>query len=555
MNLKQRVIPGCTVQFKLRQFHKLLRAMHLFSENEVMSAIDLVPGLESSVVKMPNGNKTAQAPILGADIVWRGRRLDGTPVISPAKPILAPSYSIQLHDIQVLVPGRAELERELLASVVSELPNLAKEVPMNRTFSMSMSMSSTRRNNMSLVEDVAPKDRKATILSRFLKVGVHNGRCLVRQDNDDQWLYLKLDDLEDDDDGDLLSHLSPKDVKLINFFKHRFFAVVFMLEYSVRVGVKKGRGSIENGRRSSSSSKGDFKDDIGSSSASGVKVPIVLGGQAYCPCDGKRLRLRNMPRKSDPTIELDLLPDEQCRILTNDLVFTPQRSESLLKTMRAEDPVILGLNMVMRDSKGVIQPDETPLTDAMESESEVEDSKKEEEKEKDASSSSSGFSTDEENGSEDSNSSRETEEPTEGFLTERSDLTMSASESSISIKKPKKHHRRQKGKKRHRRHKEEVSDAGTDDYPPSLISGDAYSSYLRKRAYHRNRRPPRGPSDDLSEFDEWRSGIHVPADKQSLLAQSLQVTLQGPTHAEPEPLPKQEPQQEVKVRHTSSFVF
>jgi hypothetical protein len=46
INLKNCVVPGCTVSFKLRRFRKLLRAMHLFGENEIVSAIETLPGLQ-----------------------------------------------------------------------------------------------------------------------------------------------------------------------------------------------------------------------------------------------------------------------------------------------------------------------------------------------------------------------------------------------------------------------------------------------------------------------------------------------------------------------------
>jgi hypothetical protein len=44
---------------------------------------------------------------------------------------------------------------------------------------------------------------------------------------------------------------------------------------------------------------------------------------------------------------------------------------------------------------------------------------------------------------------------------------------------------------------------------------------------------PLGPSprSDYSEFEDWRGGIHVPSDKRSLLAQSLQAALHGPDGA------------------------
>jgi hypothetical protein len=102
VNLKSRVVPGCTVQYKLRRWRKLLRAMHLFGENEVLSAVDVLPGLDRVSVKLPTGQKVVHAPVLGAEVHWRaGRKGEGVPTVSPARPLLAPMYSVQLLDIQV----------------------------------------------------------------------------------------------------------------------------------------------------------------------------------------------------------------------------------------------------------------------------------------------------------------------------------------------------------------------------------------------------------------------------------------------------------------------
>jgi hypothetical protein len=114
----------------------------------------------------------------------------------------------------------------------------------------------------------------------------------------------------------------------------------------------------------------DGKDPSGGK-ATVVKLPIVLGGGVYCPYDGKRLRLRNMPAKADPSLELDLLPDDVCRSLTTDLVFTPAKVQSLLKTMRVQEPMLLGCNLAIRDAEGNPQPDEMPLRDADESDGEI----------------------------------------------------------------------------------------------------------------------------------------------------------------------------------------
>jgi hypothetical protein len=102
--------------------------------------------------------------------------------------------------------------------------------------------------------------------------------------------------------------------------------------------------------------------------------------------------------------------------------------------------------------------------------------------------------------------------------------------------------------KRRRKRPRPDGDYDSEDYPPSLVSGDSYASYLRRRATHRRKnrglRAP-SPGSDYSEFEEWRAGIHVPTDKTSLLARSLQATLQGPVkpqdtprEAQPKPRPK-----------------
>jgi hypothetical protein len=59
-------------------------------------------------------------------------------------------------------------------------------------------------------------------------VGLHNGRTLMRQADDEPWLYLKLegDDDDDEDEAEILSHRSTKPVRLHNFFKHNFCAIV-----------------------------------------------------------------------------------------------------------------------------------------------------------------------------------------------------------------------------------------------------------------------------------------------------------------------------------------
>lgn len=58
-------------------------------------------------------------------------------------------------------------------------------------------------------------------------------------------------------------------------------------------------------------------------------------------------------------------------------------------------------------------------------------------------------------------------------------------------------------------------------------------SYLRQRASHRRKyRDLRAPSvqSELSEFEDWRGGIHVPDNKDSLLAQGLQVSAHHHIH-------------------------
>lgn len=184
---------------------------------------------------------------------------------------------------------------------MSELPNLKKEMPPTRTLGMSMTLS-RRTLTMQASDDLLSKDnKKATIVSRFLKVGMHNGRTLIRQNDDEFWQYLKMDE-QDDVDEDLLRHHSMKDPRLTGFSKHKLFSLVFLLEYSIRVGSK--RSKLSESKMEEGKGGDDGQPLI-------IKVPIVLGGQTYCPFDGKRLRVRNMPAGSDPNIELMLEADDR----------------------------------------------------------------------------------------------------------------------------------------------------------------------------------------------------------------------------------------------------
>lgn len=68
----------------------------------------------------------------------------------------------------------------------------------------------------------------------------------------------------------------------------------------------------------------------------------------YCPYDGKRLRLRNVPVRNDPSLELELVTDERCRVLTTDLVYTPHSKDAFTKTTRIHEPCVVGLNLTLK---------------------------------------------------------------------------------------------------------------------------------------------------------------------------------------------------------------
>jgi hypothetical protein len=232
---------------------------------------------------------------------------------------------------QVLIPQRRSLEKELLASVVAELPNLGKEVkqPMANFLGVTMGRSVMGMSGTTITDAANVRDKRAVIRARHLKVGLHNGRTLLRQEDDDFWTYLNLEEVDDGtpDEDDLLQHVSTRNVRLSQFFKHRLCSLVCLLEYHVKIYNKKPKG--DEGKT------GDSKLDSapGNPAEMSIKVAIVLGGQVYCPFDGKRLRLRTSAPQSDPAVMLHLMPDDRCRILTTELIFTPAaRMQNLLKT-------------------------------------------------------------------------------------------------------------------------------------------------------------------------------------------------------------------------------
>jgi hypothetical protein len=152
---------------------------------------------------------------------------------------------------------------------------------------------------------------------------------------------------------------------LANFNKHELTGVVMILEYIIRPAQSFVKSNTEAGRRGKDTTAENFI--------------VVVGSQVYVPYDGKRLRLRNIPKVSDRNpnkVSLALFADQRCRIFSNDHVYNPYEMED----DEEEETKLISFELKCTDKKGKEIRDETPLVDDDESDDDADVSDAETEK-------------------------------------------------------------------------------------------------------------------------------------------------------------------------------
>jgi len=257
----------CTLEYKLFGHRKLLRAQRLLAENEAIGRFDVIAGLVPKEVSPSGSTGTKFLSVVGDEEIIEGKN---DVFCVPAKPNVAIPLSLKVSDCDVFIPDRAAFENRLIASVAK---NLASSMD-------------------------------AQILSRSLKIGLHNGHTVLGG----EWQSYAI--IEDRNDKDVLVIESPV-VEVHGFAPHELMGLVFLVEYEVGIPAP-------------SQSRFDTQAMIKSLSTvrNGQMVTnVIIGTSMFLPYDGKLMHLQNSDSLDWSGVELKLRTDEICSIFSPKPVF------------------------------------------------------------------------------------------------------------------------------------------------------------------------------------------------------------------------------------------
>ena len=266
-----REIPQCSLEYRLYSHRKLLRTQRLIAENEVVGRYDIVAGLEEKEVTPTGETRTQSLACLGDE-----GSIDGKYVLTlPANPKVCIPSSFVLKELELFVPNRSDLERRMLNSISKSL--------------------------ISFDGDGAP----AQVLSRKLKIGVHNGHTILGGELQAYSLF----ESQDQPDVLLLEQEAPLEVR--GYVAHDLMALVLLIEYEIGLP------------HSTDHNHYNTKAILQSMSAvrgSNMVTSVVLGCGTYVPYDGSKVLTKNT-REEDVDIELLLRNDDVCSIFGNKPIF------------------------------------------------------------------------------------------------------------------------------------------------------------------------------------------------------------------------------------------
>ena len=193
-------------QITLKQSNAVFAAINFWQikENQIVGALTIIAGLDTTTVNCFDSRGSIHQNCIGASTV--GNILSWS-LVPHGQVSLAPTFPLKISNIAVEIPQRLEFEQALL----SFASNNAR--PKNRFQAFAWNKLTDKKDS----------NRASTqILHRRLKVGVHNGYNLLRN----QWRII---DLEEGRISDLLTSSNKLDIQ--GFIKHPNCAIVFLVEY------------------------------------------------------------------------------------------------------------------------------------------------------------------------------------------------------------------------------------------------------------------------------------------------------------------------------------
>ena len=252
-----------------------MRMQRLIAENEIIGKHEVVPGLEPKVVSPVNATRPVEVACIGDMEVLDPR--NHVDLCLPANPALVLPMSIELSEFDVFLPDRANLERKLMSSVAKSMFDYDRV--------------------------------DATILSRTLKVGLHNGHGVIGGNFTDYNLG------EDEEDENIL--IVPDDFQVRGYAPHELLAMVFLVEYEVGIPF----------RQDAKVNKKAMHNTFTSIREENMITKVVLGCAVHTPFDGKRV-VTSTSMGPKGMVQCLLWNDDTCAIMTPHPVFVDPSTEA-----------------------------------------------------------------------------------------------------------------------------------------------------------------------------------------------------------------------------------
>ena len=193
------------------------------------------------------------------------------------QPFPRAALSVELSEFDVFLPDRANFERKLVSSVVKSMFDYDRV--------------------------------DATIISRTLKVGLHNGHTILGGTLMDHNLA------EDDEDENIL--IVPDDFQVRGYVPHELITMVFLVEYEVAVPV----------RHDAKVNKKAMHNTFTSIREENMITKVVVGCAVHTPFDGKRI-ITNTSLGANGMVQCLLWNDDTCAIMTPHPVFVDPSTEA-----------------------------------------------------------------------------------------------------------------------------------------------------------------------------------------------------------------------------------
>ena len=257
-------VEGCQLIFKLFANRKLVSISSLLAENAILSRHDIVPGLELKEVITLGNRKSQFLPCIG-------ERGDGNHIL-PGYPTLCRFYSAKLSNLVIKIPNKSSFQSALISDIRAGKKDIEG------------------RPNV----------------SKIAKIGFHNGHTVLNG----SFVEFSLEDDESEDPDEDILKLPNDLVELSGYIAHEMVALVIVVEYSVGQSPREMTHSFKSIQ---DSSKNKGKDTS----------TVTIGAAVFVPLNDGRINIRNgsMDNGDNYDIELDLLTDEKCTLVSPHKVF------------------------------------------------------------------------------------------------------------------------------------------------------------------------------------------------------------------------------------------